>query len=137
MSPFCPGLSLAECPSEQASELRAQIDGRIASGASNREIDEWLVADYGESVLARPAQAISWIVPAAFVLGGLAAVAFFLGAGKGERNSGSDPEGGTEDLELERPVVAGGRSDASEPLPSSALRAQMLEDLTLFSKGTE
>lgn len=121
MSPFCPGLSLEECPSEQASELRARIQRRIAAGATNAEIDRWLVADYGESVLGRPPGALSWMVPAAFVLGGLACILYLLGT-RGRNESRTQP----------RREQAGSASPAS-----SRYRPRMLEELSSFDKGTE
>lgn len=125
MSPFCPGLSLEECPSQQAGELRAEIERRIAAGATNRQIDRWLVAEYGESVLARPPQAVAWIIPAAFVLAGLAAVAYLLGRRPAAVNV--DEAG----------LVRTAQTEHSATPAESAYRERMLEDLSIFSKGTE
>lgn len=122
MSPFCPGLTLDECPSSQATELRQKIDKRIAAGATNQEIDSWLVADYGESVLARPPSAISWLIPAMVLLAGLAALLFALAArGKVARGKVARPSA--------EPVI----SDS----PDSPARSRMLKDLSEFAKGTE
>lgn len=78
MSPFCPGLTLEECPSSQAAALRERIDSRVRTGWTNRRIDEWLVANYGEGVLARPSGASAWAVPAAALAAGGLVVAALL-----------------------------------------------------------
>lgn len=74
MSPFCPGVTLYECTSSQAVELRSNIGTRIGRGATNAEIDLWLTDNYGEAVLARPRSPWVWAPPAAGVLVALALV---------------------------------------------------------------
>ncbi len=74
MSPFCPGVTLYECTSSQAAELRSEIGPRVAGGATNAEIDRWLTDNYGEAVLARPRSPWVWAPPAAGVLIALALV---------------------------------------------------------------
>lgn len=123
MSPFCPGLTLEECPSQQAGELRDQIARRVASGSTNREIDRWLVDDYGESVLARPPQAISWMVPALFILTGLVAAVVVANGGVGRKHQGRPPEGAP---------FAGPRTP-----PGSPLRHELEADLALLAESNE
>ena len=53
MSPFCPGRTLAQCPSPQADELRVWILAQEAAGATREEVEAQLVARYGEEI--RPA----------------------------------------------------------------------------------
>jgi len=122
MSPFCPGLTLEECPSSEGARLRQKIDERIAGGATNRTIDSWLVAAYGESVLARPPGAISWLIPAGVVLIGLAAMLFVL-TGRGKR----------EPVPHQPPGLSADAADAAD----SSARSRMLEDFSRFAKGTE
>jgi cytochrome c-type biogenesis protein CcmH len=74
MSPYCPGLTLEECPSEQAAELRSQIAGKVKAGATNQQIDEWMVANYGESALGRPLGSLAWLAPALAAALGLLAL---------------------------------------------------------------
>ncbi|MGH2770917.1 MAG: cytochrome c-type biogenesis protein CcmH, partial [Actinomycetota bacterium] len=80
-----PGLTAAECPSGQAAELRRTIDALVASGATNREIDAWAVANYGEAALGRPRGLLAWLAPAAAVLVGLGLVLAKLGGAPGAR----------------------------------------------------
>jgi len=90
MSPFCPGLTVSECPSRESASLRRTVNAMVASGRTNREIDAWVVANYGEAALGRPRSLIAWIVPAAAVLGGLAIV---LGRLTGRRPPATEPPG--------------------------------------------
>jgi len=54
MSPFCPGRTLAACPSEKANELRTWILLQEAAGASREEVERELVDRFGEGVLPAP-----------------------------------------------------------------------------------
>ena len=72
MSPFCPGLTVEECPTSQSGVLRDRLADKIAQQQTNRQIDTWLVDNYGPAVLGKPAQAVSWVVPAlALIVGAL------------------------------------------------------------------
>jgi cytochrome c-type biogenesis protein CcmH len=54
MSPFCPGLTLANCPSPNAETLRVAIRERLAAGEPSDAIMESLVLVYGEEVRGAP-----------------------------------------------------------------------------------
>ena len=54
MSPFCPGVTLHDCPSAQADDMRRQIVDMADSGLTKDEIVSDLVAEYGESIRAAP-----------------------------------------------------------------------------------
>jgi hypothetical protein len=54
MSPYCPGRSLAACPSEQAAELRQWILLQEAAGASKEDVIASLHARFGDEILATP-----------------------------------------------------------------------------------
>lgn len=83
MSPFCPGMTLAECPSEKAVKVRREIAARLEAGESPDAIVEWLVARYGEEVRGAPAPrgiALAlWVVPAAMGLGLIAMLRILAG----------------------------------------------------------
>lgn len=79
MSPYCPGRTVASCPSPQASELIQWIQVQEAGGASKQEVVEMLIERFGEEILgAPPAEGITlwaYIFPVAgFVVGGGIAV---------------------------------------------------------------
>lgn len=69
MSPYCPGVTLHDCPSAAAIELRAQIAEWATAGWSEDRIMDRLVAEYGETIRAVPptegAGLLAWVLPAA------------------------------------------------------------------------
>ena len=74
-SPYCPGRLLVDCTTDQARELRAEIDRRVERGESTDEILDWIRTNHGDEALARPdasgAGLVVWLVPAViFLLGG-------------------------------------------------------------------
>jgi cytochrome c-type biogenesis protein CcmH/NrfF len=67
MSPFCPGVTLHDCSSAQADELRAQITEWARAGWSRDRIMDRLVAEYGDDVRALPQAEgrglFAWLLP--------------------------------------------------------------------------
>jgi cytochrome c-type biogenesis protein CcmH/NrfF len=79
MSPFCPGRTLASCPSPQAAQLVQWIALQEASGSTREEVIAVLVDQWGEEILgAPPARGITlwaYVFPVlGFVIGGGLAV---------------------------------------------------------------
>jgi cytochrome c-type biogenesis protein CcmH len=74
MSPFCPGLTLHDCPSDAATDLRARIEAWARSGRSQTEIMARLRAEYGPAIAASPEPSgrglAAWLLPVAVVLAG-------------------------------------------------------------------
>ncbi|MBY0401956.1 cytochrome c-type biogenesis protein CcmH, partial [Myxococcota bacterium] len=90
MSPFCPGRTLASCPSPQAAELTQWIALQEAAGVSRDEVVAILVERHGEEILgAPPAKGITlwaYVFPVLGFLafGGIAALVLSrIVAGKG------------------------------------------------------
>ena len=79
MSPFCPGLTLATCPSVYAETLRVSVRARLDAGETPDSIVESLVAAFGEGVRGAP-KALGlglalWVLPVvALGAGGLGLV---------------------------------------------------------------
>jgi cytochrome c-type biogenesis protein CcmH len=78
MSPYCPGRTLASCPSPQAAELVQWMALQEAAGASREEVVAILVDRFGEEILgAPPAKGITlwaYVFPVlGFVVGGVLA----------------------------------------------------------------
>lgn len=71
MSPFCPGRTLADCPSSDAAALREQIRGLLAAGMSEGEIREQLSVHYGDAVIGVPRSRLGWAVPVVLLLAGV------------------------------------------------------------------
>jgi cytochrome c-type biogenesis protein CcmH/NrfF len=84
MSPFCPGLTLATCPSAQAETLRVWIRTRLEAGEPPDAIVTSLVATYGEGIRGAPrARGIGlalWLLPVASLVFGGAALLWWLRA---------------------------------------------------------
>jgi cytochrome c-type biogenesis protein CcmH len=75
MSPFCPGLTVASCPSPGAEEMRQEVRRRLGAGEGERTIVAALVETYGAEILGAPPAKrwglALWIPPAlALLLGG-------------------------------------------------------------------
>lgn len=47
-SPFCPGKTLAMCPSPAAADVRRDIQDMAAEGLNKKQIKERVIAEYGE-----------------------------------------------------------------------------------------
>jgi cytochrome c-type biogenesis protein CcmH len=81
MSPFCDGLTIHDCPSQQSEELRFEILGMARQGMSEEEIVDDLVSRYGERIRGVPRPEgtglLVWILPGLAVIGG-AVLAFIL-----------------------------------------------------------
>jgi cytochrome c-type biogenesis protein CcmH/NrfF len=54
MSPYCPGRTLMDCPSGQATELRDWIAAQEKAGRSRQEVEDELYAQYGDVILQAP-----------------------------------------------------------------------------------
>ncbi len=74
MSPFCPGRTIANCPSPQAAELQVTIKEKLSEGDSPEQIEAELYATFGDDIRAIPRargfNLLAWVVPGLFfVLG--------------------------------------------------------------------
>lgn len=73
-SPFCPGVTLHDCPSQSALDMRDRIEGYARQGMDESAIMERLEAEYGPSVRAEPssegAGVLVWILPSVAVVAG-------------------------------------------------------------------
>jgi cytochrome c-type biogenesis protein CcmH len=74
MSPFCPGVTLENCPSDKAVALRERIEGWAQQGWDEGEIMARLVDLYGDPIRALPPASgtglWAWIAPALALLAG-------------------------------------------------------------------
>jgi cytochrome c-type biogenesis protein CcmH/NrfF len=81
MSPFCPGVTLHDCPSEAAVQLRAKITRWAQRGWGRDKIMAKLRSEYGPEILAAPpargAGRVVWLLPGlAVAIGALVAWGF-------------------------------------------------------------
>jgi cytochrome c-type biogenesis protein CcmH/NrfF len=105
MSPFCPGRTLADCPSGEADQLRLWIRLQEASGRTREDVTAELVERFGDVVLPAPRAEgfglAAYLIPVGvFVAGGLL-VAVFL---RRQTAVATAVPGGPVDPELERVI---------------------------------
>ncbi len=76
MSPYCPGLTLADCTSSAAAALRDSIRAGLARGATSQQIMDELAATFGDEILALPPNRgvarLAWLAPIAVLAVSLA-----------------------------------------------------------------
>ena len=113
MCPVC-NTTLAQSDSPAAHQIERDISGRIRQGWTKTQIEDYLVGQYGESILASPSKRgfnlLAWLLP----LAGLGVAAVVLGiAAWGWSRGRTEPEASTSpslngqgpiDPELERRV---------------------------------
>jgi len=108
MSPYCPGRSLIECPSPQATELRLWIQAQENAGVSRADVEARLFEQFGDQLRQAP-RAEGWglwayLVPGGALLAGGVVVAAFLRRSRGS-GAGSGPlPAASSDPELEREI---------------------------------
>ena len=78
LSPFCPGRTLQDCPSEKATELKTEIRNRLVSGQTEDQVLNDLLKEYGEQYRAAPTMSgfgsLAWLMPLGFFALGLGLV---------------------------------------------------------------
>ena len=80
MSPYCPGVTLHDCPSSSAQEMREEITAWARAGMSKDEIMGRLEDEFGSSIRAVPrggGGVFAWLLPALGLAGGAAAAVVF------------------------------------------------------------
>jgi len=121
MSPFCPGLTVASCPSPGAEEMRQEVRRRLGAGEGEPAIVAALVATYGAEILGAPPARrwglALWIPPVLVLLLGGGALARWL-----RRRASAATESEAE------PAAA-----AAEGV-DRALRARLDEELQAFGR---
>lgn len=96
MSPFCPGRTLATCPSPAAADVRVEIERRLTAGESRASIEDDLVRRFGEDMRGAPKpQGVSlllWIVPGLFGVTFVAGMAVMLRRRRASAAQAAAPE---------------------------------------------
>ena len=98
MSPFCPGRTLATCPSPGADSLRNDIRTRLSLGESPRAIRAAYAATWGEEILGAPRWrgwgVVLWSMPAVMLAVGAGAVGRWMRRARRLSGNGSAAEHG-------------------------------------------
>ena len=80
ISPYCPGVTLHDCPSDNSRELRQRIIGWAENGMTKDQIWQRLEDEFGPGIRATPSAEGSglwaWVLPIVAALGGIALAAF-------------------------------------------------------------
>jgi cytochrome c-type biogenesis protein CcmH/NrfF len=79
ISPYCPGITLHDCPSDNSHELRRRIAAWAEGGLDKDAIRQRLESEFGENIWATPSTSGSglwaWVLPIVAAAAGLALVA--------------------------------------------------------------
>ena len=70
MSPYCPGRTLADCPSPDAGAVREEIREALRAGESTDTIRARIEARFGERVIGVPTSTLGWLLPIAMLVAG-------------------------------------------------------------------
>lgn len=105
-SPYCPGLMLEVCPSQQADFLRDSIRTMAAEGMPAQAIVERVIAAHGEQFRGLPKRSgvalWAWVMPPFVLVLGLAIVAFRIAEMRRKRAGVAEPEPVLSDAERAR-----------------------------------
>ncbi|HEY6727942.1 MAG TPA: cytochrome c-type biogenesis protein CcmH [Polyangiaceae bacterium] len=144
MSPFCPGRTLADCPSGNATEWRQDIRAMLQKGMSPAEIQKVLNQRAGENLSGAPESSLGWVLPVALVLGALVVLSLVLrrirrddaddaAAEPGVSRTREDDEDAEDDEEAEdddeaKVPAAHQRSEKQERELEERLRRELADD---------
>lgn len=106
MSPFCPGRTLADCPSPQAAQLREWIAAQEAAGRDRADVQAELSALYGDAIRSTPRASgfglAAYVIPVVlFLVGGGILFVFLRRSGRTPAAPAADGAGAAPDPELE------------------------------------
>lgn len=94
LSPFCPGLTLKNCPSPAADSLRRSIRSHLDQGESIEAVKAALVEAYGETILGAPPATgfnlVLWVLPWLSVAAGGTVLALLIVRRRRRREPPSD-----------------------------------------------
>lgn len=92
MSPYCPGRTIAACPSEQARKLEDQILAQARAGKSREEIEQSLVETFGPKIVGYAPQPVVLYGAAAAGVSGLLLLAWMGRRWLRRSNAGPQPQ---------------------------------------------
>jgi cytochrome c-type biogenesis protein CcmH/NrfF len=76
MSPFCDGVTLHDCPSAEADELRLEISTWARAGMTEAQILARLEDRYGSIISGSPSSPVAWVIPLLAAAAGVVLVGF-------------------------------------------------------------
>jgi cytochrome c-type biogenesis protein CcmH/NrfF len=97
MSPFCPGVTLHDCPSAEADQLRLEITQWADAGWSRDRIMAHLVSEYGDDIRALPPASgrglAAWLLPGLALVVGAGIAGMLVRRWSGRTGAASGPAG--------------------------------------------
>ena len=100
VSPFCPGITLHDCPSDSSHDLRRRITAWAEDGMSKDQIWQRLEDEYGSDIRAIPSTSGSglwaWVMPIGAGVAGLALLVFLTTRWSRKPKDQASDEGGIE-----------------------------------------
>jgi cytochrome c-type biogenesis protein CcmH/NrfF len=90
MSPFCDGVTLHDCPSAEADDLRLEISTWARAGMTEEQIVARLEERYGSVISGSPSSPFAWVVPFLGAAVGVVLVAILARRWRGSPGYGHD-----------------------------------------------
>jgi cytochrome c-type biogenesis protein CcmH/NrfF len=78
MSPYCPGRTLADCPSPDAGAVRDEIREALRAGESVDAIRARIESRFGSQVIGVPTTLLGWMIPVVVLAAGAVVLALAL-----------------------------------------------------------
>jgi len=78
MSPYCPGRTLADCPSPDAGVVRDEIRAALRDGESVDSIRARIESRFGAQVIGVPTTLLGWMIPVVVLAAGAIVLVFAL-----------------------------------------------------------
>lgn len=104
MSPYCPGRTIAACPSPQARRLEDHILAEAQSGKTRDQIEQQLVDRFGDQIVGYAPQ--PFLLYGSALVGLLALVALVMVGRRWSRSSSSATAGGKAAAKASAPTAA-------------------------------
>ncbi|NJD69472.1 MAG: cytochrome c-type biogenesis protein CcmH [candidate division NC10 bacterium] len=95
--PVCQNLSVADSPSEMATQMREVIHEKLKNGESPEQIRDYFVCRFGEWILLSPARQgfnwLAWLLPFVAIVGGFGIVVLTISRSirRGRQSHGEPP----------------------------------------------
>lgn len=126
MSPFCPGRTIAACPSSAARKLEDEILVQAKDGKSREEIEGVLVERYGQDIVGyRPPPLLLW----GTIVLGVVALMLLVGLGRRwARRASAKPDAATAGGPSGRPGSGTGSEEPQGRRPPTRAELDALDD---------
>jgi cytochrome c-type biogenesis protein CcmH/NrfF len=128
MSPFCPGRTLSDCPSEYATAWRKDIRGMVGRGMTAAQIQDELERRAGANLSGSPRREVSYGVPVALSVFSFAVLgAVFLRLRKGRSGEGT-PTSEPNAASALQPTTVNPAPRPAGPISDERLEAELRSD---------